>query len=361
MLPAIPANYRTERLGIAAVATAIANLGLIWRETPTGDVGIDGQIEHVNAEGLATGRLVSVQVKSGLSYLAHETDNGFRFYPDEKHRRYWEQHPLPVLLVLHNPETHQSYWTDVRQQLRGEAPGAALNVPKDQILQSTTTMSLFETFGLDETAFIADIDELCSRMIETRSKNACFPVSQFDLFSHGLTNIARSIYFGMDVPLMVAEANLCASEAECGVGIGEPEYEFLFDFVKFLISQHLARIDFGTCLVDWFDREMVPHFVAPLTSRGRALVGHIQEKEASLVASGALPDIGTTLVAREAFFAMVPSSFSNRLPRIQKFQTALRGMPMRPQPSDRVSVTYPAQHRGHHCDAGEQRCSCHGT
>jgi hypothetical protein len=34
MLPA----FVTERIGINAVATAITKLGLIWRETPTGDV-----------------------------------------------------------------------------------------------------------------------------------------------------------------------------------------------------------------------------------------------------------------------------------------------------------------------------------
>jgi hypothetical protein len=326
MLPATPANYRTERLGITAVASAIANLGLIWRETPSADVGIDGQIEHVNENGFTTGRLVSVQVKSGASYFGSETENCYRFYPDEKHRHYWEQHPLPVILVLHDPDTPCSYWADVRQQLRGETPGVALNVPKHQILQSTSALSLFETTGLTESPFIKDLDELCARMIATKSDNACFPISHFDLFAHGLTNIARSIYFGIDVPVMVAEANLYTSNAEVGVGLGEREHDFLFAFVQFLIAQNLAHVDFATCLTDWLDRRMQPHFVAPLTSRGRTLVRHIQEKEASLVADGYLPDIGTTLVAREAFFGIIPPSLSSRLPRIQAFQAAMRGI-----------------------------------
>jgi hypothetical protein len=68
MLPQTRPTYVTERIGINAVATAIARIGLIWRETSTGDVGIDGQVEYVSASGHATGRLISVQVKSGLSY-----------------------------------------------------------------------------------------------------------------------------------------------------------------------------------------------------------------------------------------------------------------------------------------------------
>lgn len=325
MLPKSPITYQTERLGINAVAVAIARLGLIWRETPTGDVGIDGQIEYVDAAGHASGRLLSVQVKSGTSYFANEIDGAYLFYLGAKHRRYMEQHPLPVILVLHNPATDTSYWADVRQQLRGEQAEAAVRVPKGSVLQAATAPMLFETDGIDGSAFIEDLDEVCATMIARRSANAGFPVSHFDLFAHGLTNIARSIYYGMDVPLMVAEANLARADCEFGVGFGfgEDEQFFLFDFVKFLIAQNLARIDFSDCLIDWVDREMQPHFVAPLTARGRDLVRRIREQEVALVKSGALPDIGTTLVAREAFFEMVPYSFSNRLPRIQEFQAAM--------------------------------------
>lgn len=40
-----------ERLGVNAVAEAMAKIGQIWRETPMADVGIDGQIEYVSPEG----------------------------------------------------------------------------------------------------------------------------------------------------------------------------------------------------------------------------------------------------------------------------------------------------------------------
>ena len=324
MLPKTPATYLTERAGINAVASAIANMGLIWRETATGDVGVDGQVEYVDAAGQATGRLLSVQVKAGASYFANERKDAYSFYPEAKHRGYWEQHPLPVILVLHDPRTGTSYWADVRQQLRGEAPQKALVVKKANVLQAASPHALFETSGLDGSAFIEGLADVMTQMIRTRSGNPRFPVSHFDLFVHGLTNIARSIYYGMDVPMMVAEANLAAADSEFGWSVGEDEEQFLFSFVKFLIAQNLARIDFADCLIDWIDREMQPHFVAPLTSRGRALVRYIHAVEAEMVTGARLPDDGHVHVAQEAFFSMNLVSFSRRLGRIQAFQDALR-------------------------------------
>lgn len=97
-----------ERLGVNAVAEAIAKIGQIWRETPMADVGVDGQIEYVNPEGFATGRMIAVQIKSGPSFFK-ESYGDWVFYPEEKHRFYWERFPLPVLIIIHNPDTNLSY------------------------------------------------------------------------------------------------------------------------------------------------------------------------------------------------------------------------------------------------------------
>lgn len=66
------------------------------------------------------------------------------------------------------------------------------------------------------------------------------------------------------------------------MGMGEPEHNFVFGFVKLLVAQNLAQIDYADCLIDWIDRQMQPHFVAPLTSRGRALVALIHEEERAI-------------------------------------------------------------------------------
>lgn len=120
------------------------------------------------------------------------------------------------------------------------------------------------------------------------------------------------------------EYNLYASDSPFGMGMGDTEHRFtFFDFVKFLLAQGLAQIDYADCLIDWVDREMQLHFVAPLTSRGRALVSLIHKEEARLVAEGKLPDGAGLYVAQEGFFGMVPESYVQRLPRIRDLQNSI--------------------------------------
>lgn len=323
-LPKVGKTYVQERRGIAAIQSYAAENGLIWRETGTGDVGIDGQLEFVNADGFATGRTIAIQVKAGPSFFQNLSNSGWKFYPAEKHRNYWEQFPLPVLLVLHNPDNSKTYWIDARQALRVPAreERAYIDVPNTNLLERTSPTLLFENAGMLDQQFTASIEELLKRLVTTRSNEGTFPLSYFDLFVHGLTNICRSIYYGMDLVANAVEFNLDALRSPFGMGMGAPEHEFTFGFVKFLLAQNLAQIDYSDCLIDWVDREMQPHFVAPLTSRGRALVALIHEEEARLVATGAIPDEGHRHVAQEGFFQMVAQSHFPRFPRIRAFQEA---------------------------------------
>ena len=115
--PRVPDNAFTERAGVIAVDLAAVEARCVWRETSTRDVGIDGQIEHVSSEGVATGRIVAVQVKSGESYFADATATHVPYSPSEAHRVYWESHPIPVILALHHPGENKTFWMDARAQL----------------------------------------------------------------------------------------------------------------------------------------------------------------------------------------------------------------------------------------------------
>lgn len=303
-----------ERLGVNAVAEAVARLGLIWRETPSADIGIDGHIEYVTAEGAATGRMVAVQIKSGPSFLK-ERDGNWVFYPAQKHRFYWERFPLPVLVVLHDPGRGVSYWQDVRRILRASGSNeAGILVPKENVLQHVTPGDLFRDFAVSGEPFL-ELDDVLTRLIQTKSRNASFPVSFFDLFCNGLTNICRSLYFGMDVAMTVAECKMANQSTPMGVGLGDTEHEFLFDFIKFLVHQHLADVEFSDCLIDWHDRQMMPTFMAALTSRGRRLVGMIGNLQSQLESDGTITKAGSIRAAQEDFVQMVfsPSHYKRIL------------------------------------------------
>lgn len=95
-------------------------LGWLFREQETSDVGIDAQLEVVigaslaaKATGGATGRLLAVQIKSGESQFAAVAEGGWWFPCDAAHVTYWQNHSLPVTLMLFDPETEGVYWQHV--------------------------------------------------------------------------------------------------------------------------------------------------------------------------------------------------------------------------------------------------------
>lgn len=297
-LPKYKPTSSMERLGVNAVAESIARLGLIWRETPMSDVGVDGQIEYVDKDGYATGRIIAVQIKCGKSFF-NEKDESWVFYPESKHRFYWERFPLPVLIILHDTETNQSYWKDARQALR-VSPEKGILVPKANVLQRADAKTLFEGFAVLDQSFMS-IEEVLNYLLTTKSSNGSFPVSYFGLFCSGLTNICRSLYFGMDVAMTIAEENLRLIKSPFGVGVGAGEHEFLFDYIEFLVHQNIADIDFSDCMIDWYDKQMQPSFMAPLTSRGKQLISAIHKLESSYKEQGRLPDTGLLHAAQESF------------------------------------------------------------
>lgn len=326
-LPQVPPTFNTERAGVLTVALELNRLGLIWREIPMADIGIDGQIELVVSGGAAVGQLIAAQVKTGDSHF-HDHGHRWHFYPEEKHRFYWERFPMPVLLMLHSPQNGITYWVDARRFLRDPETSSLryIVVPKGNRLQESTGEQLFFSAGARSQPMLS-LERVLSELVSTQTSNSSFPLSYLDLFANGLTNIARSLYFSMDLANTIAEfhfeTNLDESTPELrgviGVGLGGDEYEFLFDYVQFIVQQHIAEVDFSDCLIDWYSREMVPRFIAPLTSRGRELVRLISELQDSL--SEQLQAPPGIRVAQEGLVQMAfTQSHYLRLPLIRRFQ-----------------------------------------
>jgi hypothetical protein len=278
-LPKVSNNYFTEREGVLAVSMQLNRLGFIFRETPNADVGIDGQIEYVS-NGEAPGRLAAAQIKSGASYL-RDKGGHWAFYPESKHKAYWECFPIPVYLFLHDPESHLTYYTDARYYLNipeRDRENSYIPVPKANRLDMVSSEELMTCVG-PVSSTLLDYPELLKVMANEHSGNASFPLTYLDLFCNGLTNLCRHIYFGMSLATDLAEIYLEINQSEFGLGVGSYEHDFLHNYTRFLISQNLAKIDYSDYLIDWFEREMQPQYIAPLTSRGRGVVEYIHQVE----------------------------------------------------------------------------------
>jgi len=270
-LPQVGSRTFTEREGIIHVASEVNRARCVWRETPSVDVGIDGQIEYVNDEGQATGRMVFVQVKSGASYFEGASSESVPYYPSVKHKNYWERSPLPVILVLHNQSTGETFWVDARNALR--RGDEIIRVPKSNNFNSASVRDVLSTNEPLPRKPIP-MSVLAHAAVARKSPSAGLPIDFLDLFLHGLMNLGNSVYFGMDLVTDVARAKLDYAHSDFGLGLGGPEYDFVRDYVLFLAEQDLARVDFDEFNRDW-DRGLVGRFMAPLTIRGRSLTAFL--------------------------------------------------------------------------------------
>jgi len=305
-----------ENAGVYTVGVLLSKLGLIFRPTPNKDVGIDGQIEYVS-KNKAIGKIAAVQIKSGKSYMIDKGDH-FAFYPHEKHKNYWENFLIPVILMLHNPDDDKVYYTDARYYLHipeRDRTHSYIPVSKSSVLNEKDKDDLFSQLGTSEEEFLK-IPDLLTLIIQKENANQSFPISFFDLFVNGLTNLCRHSYFSMQLAMEIAEANFADAGNEFGFGVGSGEYDFLHSYVKFLIVQNLVKVDYSDYLIDWNERLMVPQFIAPLTARGRQLVINIRKNEKELFDEKE-PDIS---VACERFIQMAfaPSDVY-RLHKIREF------------------------------------------
>jgi hypothetical protein len=140
------------RIGVAQTQLAVrAKLRWLYREQGVEDYGIDAQVELVENE-TATGKLLALQIKSGLTCFRRPTEGGWWFYPKAKHVQYWKNHSLPVVIVLYHPGTELCHWQIVNDDtLRPtHAGGWKLLVPEHHVLDETAAEPLREAAAGDQ-------------------------------------------------------------------------------------------------------------------------------------------------------------------------------------------------------------------
>ena len=127
-------------LGVQRVSSIVfEKLGWIFKRNPQEyDFGIDGQVEIVDSFGTVTGQTFGVQIKYGKSFLNEETRWGYVYRGELKHINYLLNYPLPVFILLCDPESENVYW-ELFDAAKTERTKAAwkFSVPKNQILNSS--------------------------------------------------------------------------------------------------------------------------------------------------------------------------------------------------------------------------------
>ena len=146
----MPAPQQRGNQGVAAVALGFEKLEWGPVSNAPHDLGIDLFV-HARLKRHDRGLVVGVQVKSGKSSFNRPMpgDDGepagwWHRHRDKRHFDYWVTHGLPILLVLHNPDSGESYWVHVTQErVVSTGKGAKILVPRDQTIDETNFDALF--------------------------------------------------------------------------------------------------------------------------------------------------------------------------------------------------------------------------
>ena len=117
-------------------------MGWIFRRQLESDFGIDAQVEIANENG-PTGQLIALQIKSGESYF-RARGSSFVYYGEDRHLSYWENHSLPVILILHNPKTGLTLWHRIERHLttQGSVGRWSIEISGTSVLNSNSKESI---------------------------------------------------------------------------------------------------------------------------------------------------------------------------------------------------------------------------
>lgn len=98
-----------SRAGVYFSGYVLSMSGIIFRETSSTDIGVDGQIELVDDDGEATGMLACVQIKSGDSF-SDSTTKEFTFKSTKEHYKYWAKLSIPTIGIVYSPKLKTASW-----------------------------------------------------------------------------------------------------------------------------------------------------------------------------------------------------------------------------------------------------------
>lgn len=191
-----------------AVRAAAQAAKFVFRQQTEHDFGVDLHLEVTDERGDATGRLIAIQVKSGESYFSHAHPDGWWFYVSDRHRRYWLNHSLPVVLALHNATTKTTYWAQVSPDtiVPTNRAGSKILVPSTQVLDDSgfTTLRYFaERTGPVSTGAVADSPGrhrvVLKQAMEAAARDDAY--TAFEHWSAGMSPLVGETTYHMGDPM----------------------------------------------------------------------------------------------------------------------------------------------------------------
>ncbi len=138
-----------ERVGVLSVSKIfVDDLKWIFREQAVNDFGVDAFVEitispYPFKNIIPTGRLLGVQIKSGKSFFKETTSAYFVYRGNKNHMKYWQNHSVPVIIILYDKELNSAYWQVISEStIIPTEKMFKVNIPKKHLLNKDSSNAL---------------------------------------------------------------------------------------------------------------------------------------------------------------------------------------------------------------------------
>ncbi|MEP7351948.1 MAG: DUF4365 and DUF1817 domain-containing protein [Acidobacteriota bacterium] len=135
--PQYSPSAKQGNIGVGMVSRIVEDsFGWLFRRNhQENDFGIDGQIEVVTEAGAVTGQMLAVQIKCGPSFFRDSNQLGYLYRGETKHFNYLANYPLPVIIVICDPQAKEAYWARFEPgEARITEAGWKLTIPRENRL-----------------------------------------------------------------------------------------------------------------------------------------------------------------------------------------------------------------------------------
>jgi hypothetical protein len=216
----MPATFAVDGLGVGTAKTEFSRWGWAFRDQPVADFGIDAHVEPVH-DGTPSGRLIALQIKAGPSYFSEAVPGGWMYRDSDTHLLSWLRHPLPVVLLLHNPGPGITYWAHVSPRtVEYTDAGWKMLVPAAQVLRLEASDQLTALADAAPGAGDDPVEQSCARLPPATAR---IIREAAQLAPDGAARLAAWLAMGRGTPRMTAESVLSAAPSWLPQGRGHFE------------------------------------------------------------------------------------------------------------------------------------------
>ncbi|MBK8256903.1 MAG: TIR domain-containing protein [Polyangiaceae bacterium] len=142
-----------EQILIGHLMAICGEANQIFRPVTMADYGVDGEVEFRDDGGMASGKKIYVQLKSGNSYLRTRKSDGREVFDvkNDRHLDYWVHQPVDVYLVIRQTDERKGEptirWMNITRHLKNrEDPQNRQIVFDGEPLTMKTVWKLRDTF-----------------------------------------------------------------------------------------------------------------------------------------------------------------------------------------------------------------------